>query len=217
MTQVKVALPDNLEMGYVQQVANDTYEWDILQLARPMLTEDDVVIEAGGGFGYVAAAIAPICRTVWSVEAHDVYFWHLLETSKLHANIHAVHGALTISKKKEVTFNIARLFQSSSLTLVYSEVSKPITPTKVPAINVDRLVKRTGANVLILDLEGYESPLLDNMDLRPLRALIVEWHPYEADRSASEQVLTDAGFVLTQMSTLFSDTPSALYEKIDGE
>ncbi|MDM7256070.1 MAG: FkbM family methyltransferase [Paracoccus sp. (in: a-proteobacteria)] len=177
------------------------YEGQERQLTREFLRPGDKVLDLGAGAGLVASLAASIVgpENVTAVEANPAM--HPFLRRNLRRNgaqaVRTIKGAVAGPRvtEKEVTLNLEAGFWASSILRASQNARGAVT---VPVKRFDRLLRATGASVVIMDIEGAEDDILTRSLPAQLRLLIVEMHPdvYGAARLTEIQVnLMAQGFV----------------------
>jgi hypothetical protein len=62
-----------------------------------------------------------------------------------------------------------------------THVSEDVWASKLPSVNIHRIMAQFEPNVLVMDCEGYEAELLNAVDLMYLDMIAVEIHPKKCD------------------------------------
>lgn len=168
----------------------------MLRVAAHVLSPADVVLEAGGDRGELAAALAPFVTCVWSIEADPERSPILARRLEVVPGACGIFGALmTDWTQPEVEFHLDPWRPGSSLLeLIERREDRTI---RVPAIDAGAFMRGHGVTALVLDIERYEYVLLPRLpELRQVRALVVEWHPNGAtpeSSAAAEAAIAHAG------------------------
>ena len=170
--------PEIMQGKIRRLLRQNAYEDKESEAALRVVREGDVVVELGGGIGYMSTLVATK-RAITSV--------HVFEANpKLIPYIHAVHAANGVTnahvtnailgpRKGTVDFYIRDPMLGSSMQVLEGEVDPPAT--RVDVLNANATFKEIGATVLICDIEGAEVDLIPQLDLTGLRAAIIETHP----------------------------------------
>lgn len=173
------------------------YEQAERQAAAQVLREGDKVLELGGGLGVISTVAAQRigAANVTSVEANPALIEQIRDTHAQNdaSEIELVH-AVAMHYEGEATFYISHHMWASSLS---PDTPNLMDTVKVPVVDVNKLVRRRGCNVLFADIEGGEFPLIQSLDLAPLDLLMIELHPNAANRADVGQffsTLLAAGF-----------------------
>ena len=176
---MKFPKDDRFIKGRVRKLLRTNgYEQKESEAALRIVREGDVVIELGGGVGYMSTLVATkrAVKSVHSFEANP----HLIPYIR---SVHAANGvtnahvtnAILGPRKGKVDFYLRDPMLGSSLAVRDGEVDPP--SVKVDVLNAKTVFKDIRPNVLICDIEGAEVDLIPQLDLSGLRAAIIETHP----------------------------------------
>ncbi|KAJ04840.1 FkbM family methyltransferase [Sulfitobacter mediterraneus] len=170
--------PEIMQGKIRRLLRSNSYEAKESEAALRVVREGDVVVELGGGIGYMSTLVATK-RAIKSV--------HVFEANpNLIPYIRSVHGANDVTnahvtnailgpRKGSVDFYVREPMLGSSMQVLEGEVDPP--SVKVDVLNAKATFKEIGATVLICDIEGAEVDLIPQLDLTGLRAAIIETHP----------------------------------------
>lgn len=170
--------PEIMQGKIRRLLRSNSYEAKETEAALRVVREGDVVVELGGGIGYMSTLVATK-RAIKSV--------HVFEANpNLIPYIRSVHGANDVTnahvtnailgpRKGSVDFYVREPMLGSSMQVLEGEVDPPAV--KVDVLNAKATFKEIGATVLICDIEGAEVDLIPQLDLTGLRAAIIETHP----------------------------------------
>jgi len=170
--------PEIMQGKIRRLLRSNSYEAKETEAALRVVREGDVVVELGGGIGYMSTLVAAK-RAIKSV--------HVFEANpNLIPYIRSVHGANDVTnahvtnailgpRKGSVDFYVREPMLGSSMQVLEGEVDPP--SVKVDVLNAKATFKEIGATVLICDIEGAEVDLIPQLDLTGLRAAIIETHP----------------------------------------
>ncbi|UWR12875.1 FkbM family methyltransferase [Sulfitobacter mediterraneus] len=170
--------PEIMQGKIRRLLRSNSYEAKETEAALRVVREGDVVVELGGGIGYMSTLVATK-RAIKSV--------HVFEANpNLIPYIRSVHAANNVSnahvtnailgpRKGSVDFYVREPMLGSSMQVLEGEVDPPAV--KVDVLNAKATFKEIGATVLICDIEGAEVDLIPQLDLTGLRAAIIETHP----------------------------------------
>jgi len=154
------------------------YEAKESEAALRVVKEGDVVLELGGGIGYMSTLVATkrAIKSVHSFEANP----HLIPyIQKVHAANDVTNADVTNAilgpRKGSVDFYVRDPMLGSSMAVLEGEVDPP--SIKVDVLNANAVFKEIAPTVLICDIEGAEADLIPQLDLTGIRAAILETHP----------------------------------------
>lgn len=177
----------------------EVYEAKEATAIEKLIRKGDVVMELGGGIGFMSTLVATKTRakSVHAFEANPqlipyIQQVHALNKAQKAQVTHAVLGA----ENGEATFYVRPNFLASSLSPMEDDTD--VTEVKVPALDVNAVIADLKPTVLICDIEGAEVDLLPQMDLTGLRAVVIETHPQWIGKDGIRKVfrcLDDAGLV----------------------
>ena len=173
-----------------QQLRNGAYERRERELICRLLKPDDRVLELGTAIGLAAMTAAAIvgAENVVSFDANPAMIADAAYNfARNGLPIEARAGALVARTQwragQRLAFHVAADFWASRLV---SEDQGGSHTIEVDAFCFEDEVARTGANVLICDIEGGEVELLGHADLSPFRLIVLETHYWAAGRSATD-------------------------------
>jgi hypothetical protein len=142
---------------------SDSYEAKEAEAALRVVREGDVVVELGGGIGFMSTLVATK-RAVKSVHVYEA-------NPNLIPYIQSVHAANTVTNA-HVT-NAVLGAQDGSVDFY---IRDPMLGSSMQ-VNARNAFADIGATVMICDIEGAEVDLIPQLDLTGLRAAIIETHP----------------------------------------
>ena len=170
--------PEIMQGKIRRLLRNNDYEAKETEAALRVVKEGDVVVELGGGIGYMSTLVATK-RAIKSVHVFEANPNLIPYIRSVHAandvtNAH-VTNAILGPRKGSVDFYVREPMLGSSMQVLEGEVDPP--SVKVDVLNAKTTFKDIGANVLICDIEGAEVDLIPSLDLSGFRAAIIETHP----------------------------------------
>ncbi len=183
---VQLALFDGMSAYMQRSILKGRYERGearcLIQKVRP----DDVVLEIGGGMGFISALAAHLIGSerVHSYEANPGLIPRIHETYRLNDVAPTVHNEILADGPGSETFYVEDEFVTSS-TRRLSEAAREV---QVPRVDVNESIRRTGATFLVMDIEGGEAELVPMIDWSPIRAVVVELHPQIIGEEACHKV-----------------------------
>ncbi len=170
--------PEIMQGKIRRLLRKNEYEAKESEAALRVVREGDVVVELGGGIGYMSTLVATkrAIKSVHVFEANPnlIPYINSVHSANGVTNAH-VHNAILGPRKGSVDFYVREPMLGSSMAVLEGEVDPPAT--KVDVLNAKTTFKDIGANVLICDIEGAEVDLIPYIDLTGLRAAIIETHP----------------------------------------
>jgi len=156
----------------------NTYEEKETEAALRVVRAGDVVIELGGGIGYMSTLVATK-RQVASVhvfEANPALIPYIASVHEANGVTNAhVTNAILGAERGKADFYVRDPMLGSSLQILEGEVNPPVT--QIDVVDAKETLARIKPNILICDIEGAEVDLIPTLDLTGLRAAIIETHP----------------------------------------
>lgn len=170
--------PEIMQGKIRRLLRSNSYEAKETEAALRVVREGDVVVELGGGIGYMSTLVATK-RAVKSVHVFEanpnlIPYIRSVHVANNVTNAH-VTNAILGPRKGSVDFYVREPMLGSSMQVLEGEVDPP--SVKVDVLNAKATFKEIGATVLICDIEGAEVDLIPQLDLTGLRAAIIETHP----------------------------------------
>jgi len=189
--------PDFIKGKVRRLLRTNAYEQKEADAALRIVKKGDVVIELGGGIGYMSTLVASkrAIKSVHSFEANPnlIPYIQSVHAANNVTNAH-VTNAILGARKGKVDFYLRDPMLGSSMDLIEGEETPP--STKVDVLNAKTVFKDIKPNVLICDIEGAEVDLIPKLDLTGLRAAIIETHPQWIGPEGMDKVMRafmDAG------------------------
>lgn len=178
---VKLQIPDALlSKRIAEKLENGRYEGHEANAALMRVRGDTRVLELGSGLGYIASICAAIAgpENVTTVEANPDMLPVVrgnLERNGF-ADVTVVHGAVTgqADTGEAIEFERTKAFWGASIA---REGAKPETLVKVPLLRLSDLMARYRPHIVIMDIEGAEQTLFDELWPAHVRSVMMELHP----------------------------------------
>ncbi|WP_425038494.1 FkbM family methyltransferase [Primorskyibacter sp. S187A] len=156
-----------------------TYELKETRAVKRIVEAEDIVLELGGGIGYMSTVLAALCgaREVHTFEANPgllPYMHDMHRANGVSDRVQVHHALLAAQAGPPQNFYVRNNFLASSMdpdVAAYDEV----VPVEVRDLNAT--LQTLQPSVLVCDIEGAEAHLLPAGDFSMLRAAIVELHP----------------------------------------
>ncbi|MFI0395288.1 hypothetical protein [Paracoccus jiaweipingae] len=144
------------------------------ELLRRVLRPGDKVLDLGAGLGLTSIAAGQVVGVgnVTPVEPDPALVLHLRR------NLRAAFG-------QGVHVMPVRLRPETD-----SDSGSDAAPDAAPTRRLSRLLRRSGANVLVLNIGGAEQALLEQPIPAELRAIVVRLHPWIYGRIAFHRILS---------------------------
>lgn len=143
----------------------------------------DVVLEVGTGVGFLAAYMAKDrrIRRVASIEANPELVPVAERTAALNGVDVDVHHLAAGREVGNVSFSLHPDFWASSI-----ETWEGAPTIEVPMRPLDDVIRETGANFVVLDIEGLEYSLVPECHFEGVDKMLIELHPWQADETRAK-------------------------------
>lgn len=161
-----------------KRLRRNRYEGSEATKSAIAVREDDRVIELGAGIGYLSSVVCKGSKPekYIAIEANPDLIPVIIETHRLNeiSNVEVLNGILTDGPEESYDFYLRDEFWASSM----EPDSRPyVRVEKVPKISASGLFRKVKPTVLLIDIEGAEAELLESLDLRSVREIVIELHP----------------------------------------
>lgn len=160
------------------------YEGNERAILDVTLDPDDIVLDVGGGLGFIGAYCALRAKRVEIVEANPRLIPVIEDTLRLNGASAVVHNAVLGEAEGAATFHVMTDFWASSLTPQAGS-----TPVEVPEMAASELMHRLKPTYLVMDIEGGEAELLPKMPLETVRSICLEIHPWVVGETAISDMI----------------------------
>ncbi|WP_299612221.1 FkbM family methyltransferase [uncultured Tateyamaria sp.] len=170
MDVLKPRIAGNLRRGLYENKEGDA----VLRIVQP----DDVVLELGGGLGFISTLIAKRSEAahVHVYEANGALADYIKRVHAANGIENAtVHHAMLGKRKATKDFHVRGNILASSTDETNGDGIIRTEPVDV--VNAGQQTKAIKPTVLVCDIEGGEAELLPEMDLNTVRAAVIELHP----------------------------------------
>jgi FkbM family methyltransferase len=160
-------------------LAGGAYEREEIAAVTKLLRDGDVVLELGGGLGYVSAYLRSMTKVgrIITYEANADLIPYIRDVHRINQvkEIEVRHGVV-LSKplSASLPFYVRADFWESSL---YESDGAIARIAEVPAVSWRAVLDELKPSAAIIDIEGGELDLLEADTFGPIRRLIVEAHP----------------------------------------
>jgi FkbM family methyltransferase len=182
--------PHVLSPAVVESLYRGGYEAAEVDIIRRTLAPEDRVLEIGGGIGFVAIVAARTVRrsdAVLIVEANSQIIPLMRRNFRLNGVWPVVRNAvLGQDDRTEVSFYLHRDFWASSLT-----ACDGARETTVPQQDVRRVLTEFRPTYLIVDIEGGEIDLFNELELDGVEKICLEIHPARTGRAAVDALFAN--------------------------
>jgi FkbM family methyltransferase len=173
------------------------YEADERRLLAAICEEGDRVLEIGAGIGVIGLVAARICGAgaVVSYEANPRMREVIEANYRLNPVVPRIVMMPVTLDGGPIAFNLSDdIISSSSL----ARSDGPTHAVTVMSCAFADALRDHDANVVVMDIEGYEDTLLMQADLSTIAKLLVEFHPHVTGMEAvlrMQDHLRQLGFV----------------------
>lgn len=193
---IVLPMTDGLSTTLRRRILAGRYERGESRIVLLHLDPDDVVLELGGGIGYLAALCAQRVGSerVSTYEANPELLPLLRRTLAANDISPRVEHAAVGLAEGTVTLFVEPRFDSSSLI----RRSARAQPATVPQADVRRVIDEVRPTFLIMDIEGFELALVPAIRWGPIVKLLIELHPAVIGAAGVDTILAalrEAGFV----------------------
>ncbi|MFZ5961458.1 FkbM family methyltransferase [Thalassococcus sp. BH17M4-6] len=158
----------------------ETYERKECDAVSRMVQDGDVVLELGGGIGYMSTLIATKkkVQAVHTFEANPtlIPYIHSVHAANDVTNVTVHNALLSDGPGDPVPFYVRQNFLGSSMDKSIDEGSI-VSTEMIEQRDIHAVLDELKPDVLVCDIEGAEAHLLPAADLSCLRVAIVELHP----------------------------------------
>lgn len=184
--------------GVLNADIRSVQEPEEVYLHKTMLQKGDKILQAGLGTGWLAIYCAYLVGnsknvTVYDIDPNAIAWGKYLKYNEETMNI--LWGALTDKKQDNNTIEVflrkSPLVSSIETTDEKREEWETTEKISVPATQINDAIYKSGANVLSLDVEGYELQLLKELDFKLIDVLLVELHPFNYQKQEDKDVILD--------------------------
>lgn len=173
--------PEILAPRLRRALRRNNYERTEADAARSQVTADDVVLELGGGIGFMSSVMARNCKAshVHVFEPNPDAVAYMRDVHALNGITNAtVNNAIVGPKKGKATFYQRENLLTSSLEANPAKLDVPVVAEhEIEVLNINTVWKDLKPTVLVCDIEGAEADLFDKATLSGIRLAIIEVHP----------------------------------------
>ena len=183
---VKVRLGPHCSLPIAIEIVNGRYELPERTLLADALSEGDVVLELGTGVGVVAAICAKRVgsRNVHTFEANPGLIPLARETFELNGVAPMIENAILAVAEGEQRFYLERDFWSSSTV----RRSADAAVVNVPMRRLNDAIATLHPTFLIVDIEGGEAEIFNEVALDGVRKVLIELHPHVIGQDAVDRI-----------------------------
>lgn len=185
--ELAIEVPESAPPFFKTLIENgewEQYECEIIQKA----IRGHRVLEGGAGMGVTTILIDRQAEYIISFEANPEVAAVAKRNQKRNKSSAKVVNAALGTKDGSVYFNFSPDVWDSRI------INRKNTSKKVKVVDAQRVIDENKINALVLDVEGEEEKILDNIDLSPIKLMIIELHSH-IDQESVTKKLAQAGFV----------------------
>jgi FkbM family methyltransferase len=193
---VKLELPRHLVTPAIRRAFREGYYETLeTQLISRFLRPSDTVLELGAAVGFLATWIAQRLTTgrVISYEANPSLIDVAANTFRMNEVNVTLKNAIVIGEAGRET---AELFVHQAFW-ASSQFPNEGTRIEVPARGLSSVLQDVSPDILVVDIEGGEKELFDQVELSGIRHVLVEFHVAVTGRSGVRKVfqrMSELGF-----------------------
>ncbi len=174
-----------------------TYEHNEMELVRRHITPDDRVLEIGAGLGAVSAFCATLIGSdrVTCIEANPQLEPLIRETHRLNDVAPNLVIAVVDRDDGEASFFIDPNLSASSTVRRRGAALE----VKLPKLSIKNLIAECKPTFLVVDVEGHERQLFDDVEMPGVGKICIELHPHIIGDEACFSILRNLharGFVM---------------------
>lgn len=188
----KVKLPlDSSVMSekMISVMRSGLYEHEESTQVPVVVQPGDRIVELGAGIGYIStlAGMQPGVESIAVYEANPDLIPIIEKTHKLNGIAAAVHNAVVMPRatKAKATFYVRRDFWASSLSPDPYGYDRTV---EVPCVSFEEVLRKHNPTMLIIDIEGGELFLLDDIPLTGVKKVLIEVHQEAIGRIGMKRV-----------------------------
>lgn len=172
---VELALFDGMSPFARRSLLNGRYERGEARCLIRQVRADDVVLEIGGGVGFISTLAALLIGSdrVHCYEANPGLIPRIEATYRRNGVAPTLHNVLLGDGPGTRTFYVEDELMASST----HRLSGSADAVEVRQMDARAEISGTGASFLVIDIEGGERELVPLIDWKPVRAVILELHP----------------------------------------
>ena len=195
---VKIQVDESLPQVIKKNLYAGTYELEEATVLSSCLTKNDVVVELGGGLGFISSLCCKLIpsKSVHVYEANPQLKPQLEQTFKLNNVAPNLSFLALDSETCTRDFYLADVFWASSFVKPQDGGDQKIdVEVRKFSDELNRLTPRP--NFLILDIEGGELDFCKNVDLSGITKILMEVHGHvlsQAQIAELESILNSLGF-----------------------
>ena len=196
---IQICVPENIPEDLEQALYYGYYEENELKIISSQLKQDDIVMELGTGLGLLSTFCASQIGSdrVFSYEANPELKSIIQQNYALNKVSPHLENCMLGNELKEVPFYISNSIWDSS-NIEYKENLRVV---QIPVKALNKEIEEINPSFLIIDIEGGEYELFQDIDFHNVKKLAIELHEYIIGFDKAifvKSKLTEAGFQLNE-------------------
>ena len=149
------------------------------------LSDRDVVLDIGGGIGFIATFCAQRCQVVHTVEANPELIPVIERTLRANGASATVHHGILAADSGTASFTIAPQYWASSANAGTGRT------VEVPRLDARALEREVRPTYIVMDIEGGEIDAIPALELGTVEKLCIELHANVVGEPAIEALVAD--------------------------
>jgi FkbM family methyltransferase len=165
-------LPEIFSENIIRSIHAGTYEAHEAKELNALIQPGEVILEIGAGCGFISTCCAknPNTKAVFCVEANPRLIDIIRLTHEINGVEVTVFHEILSQETGEVDFYLHEDFWASG---THSFLGKPV---KVKTTPFQQRLDEIKPTMLVIDIEGGEETLFDNVDLTGVKKILLEVH-----------------------------------------
>ena len=166
-------VPDVASDFIAEAIRSGSYESHEVALLDGLIEPGEVILEIGGGCGFISAYCAknPLTKAVHSVEANPNLIEVIKLTHRLNCVSVSVYHEILSKQDGEADFYLHKDFWASGTHKILGA-----SPIKVRTTSFQSKLDALRPTMLIVDIEGGEQNLFENVNLSCVNKIMLELH-----------------------------------------
>lgn len=153
-----------------------------------LIRPDEIILEIGAGCGFISTYCAknPCTKSVHCVEANPDLIDLIHLTHRLNNVTASVYNEILAREDGEADFFLHKDFWGSGTISSLGTANKPVI--KVPTTRFQRRLDEIRPTMLVIDVEGGEETLFEDVSLTSVQRIMLELHPHLIGRSGVKRL-----------------------------
>ena len=187
---IKISVdPERFSQKMLGLMRDGTYEAEEASQLPSLLNKGERIVELGAGIGYISTLCAKQnnVNSITVFEANPELVPVIKRTHELNGVKSTVINAVVMPNKKKTSlpFYIRDDFWASSLSSQPYGYSQVVI---VPVVSLPEVIAEHQPTMLIVDIEGGEAALFDDIELPGVKKVYVEVHPHIVGTTAVKRL-----------------------------